>query len=254
MCVSTIHIHTYIPKYISTSKNRNRNRKGKEMNIMKNSLLLPMLMGEGLGGGGAGDTDFGLSMLKYKLLFDDKGSSGSDEGDTSDQLTTLYMLVPAAKQMVQKVGDKLTSMDEGTKNQIVAAAVVKALADNMLADAPDDELAQTLRDVSDEMLTQFVFTNQLGRMAHEQQERRQDSSDTGSLGQGSIGAHMLSERKIGEDIVKSIPVNGNRDVGVEEQSQKVTMRQTKKTAKRTPTKKKVADTSEAVAGLTNSPF
>ena len=176
--------------------------------MMTNQLLLPMLMGGGLGST-EGSTDIGLNMLKYKMLLSGEAQTGEGAGQSESQYMKLYMFVPAAKQMVNKIAEKLTSMSEETKNKIVAAAIMKTLADNMLEDTPDDELAQTLRDVADEMVMQFVFSNQMGSMIKDRYEEKKQPTLSGSTSKsGSIGGKLLSEREIGEDTVRGILVDG----------------------------------------------
>jgi hypothetical protein len=191
------------------------------MEMMKNQFLLPMLMGQ-----------------------------------SEDQYMKLYMFVPAAKQMVHKVAEKLTSMSEETKNKIVAAAIMKTLADNMLEDTPDDELAQTLRDVADEMIMQFVFTNQMGGLIkdHHEEKKRSTLSSGGSSESGSVGGKLLSERKIGEDAVRGILVNGKREEPPKEEDKSAVRKRANEARKNKKAQARKAGEGEVVSGSSASPF
>lgn len=213
-----------------------------------------MLMGSGLGGIDS-NTDMGLSMLKYKMLLGGETQTGEGVGQSEDQYMKLYMFVPAAKQMVHKIAEKLTAMREETKNDIVAAAIMKTLADNMLDDTPDDELAQTLRDVADEMIMQFVFTNQMGGMIkdHHEEKKRTTLSGGGSES-GSVGGKLLSERKIGEDAVKGILVNGKREEPLKGEDKSAVRKRANEARRNKKAEARKAGEGEAVAGGNASPF
>ena len=221
--------------------------------MMTNQLLLPMLMGGGLGST-EGSTDIGLNMLKYKMLLSGEAQTGEGAGQSESQYMKLYMFVPAAKQMVNKIAEKLTSMSEETKNKIVAAAIMKTLADNMLEDTPDDELAQTLRDVADEMVMQFVFSNQMGSMIKDRyEEKKQPTLSGGTSKSGSIGGKLLSEREIGEDTVRGILVDGKREEPPKEEG-KSTIRKRASEARKNKKAEARKGEAGAVAGASASPF
>ena len=227
--------------------------------MMKNQFLLPMLMGGDLGGMD-GNTDVGLSMLKYKMLLGGgETQTGEGVGQSEDQYMKLYMFVPAAKQMVQKIADKLTQMSEETKNKIVAAAIMKTLADNMLEDTPDDELAVALRDVADEMVMQFVFTNPVGGMIKDHHEQKKQATLGGSSSgagneSGSIGGKLLSERKIGEDAVRGILVNGKREEPLKVEDKSRIRKQANDARKNKKAEARKAGAGEQVSGASASPF
>lgn len=226
--------------------------------MTKNQFLLPMLMGGDLSGGMDSNTDVGLSMLKYKMLLGGgEAQTGEGVGQSEDQYMKLYMFVPAAKQMVHKIAEKLTAMPEETKNNIVAAAIMKTLADNMLEDTPDDELAQTLRDVADEIIMQFVFTNQMGGLIkdrHEQKKQSTLSSSGASSESGSVGGKLLSERKIGEDAVKGILVNGKREEPLKGEDKSMVRKRANEARRNKKAEARKAGEGEVVAGGNASPF
>lgn len=224
--------------------------------MIKNQFLLPMLMGGDIGNMD-GNTDMGLSMLKYKMLLGGSETQvGEGTGQQEDQYMKLYMFVPAAKQMVQKTAEKLDRMPEETKSKIVAAAIMKALADNMLEDTPDDELAKTLRDVADEMIMQFVLTNQMGGMIRDKHEPEAGYAPSGSAngGSGTVGGKLLSERKIGEDTVKGILVNGKREEEPANEDKSAIRKRANDTRKNKKAQAKKAGEGKTVAGVNASPF
>jgi hypothetical protein len=224
------------------------------MMMTKSSFLLPMLMEGGLGGMDGG-TDMGLSMLKYKMLLGD--TQASESNDTSeDQYMKLYMFVPAAKQMVQKIAEKLTEMPEETKNKIVAASIMKTLADNMLADTPEDELALTLQDVADEMIMQFVFTNQMSGMIKDRHEQKKMPSlgSSASSDSGSVGGKLLSERKIGEDAIRGILVDGKREEPRKIEDKSAVRKRANEARKNKKALARKAGEGESVAGSSTAPF
>ena len=224
------------------------------MNMTKSSFLLPMLMEGGLGSMDGG-TDMGFNMLKYKMLLGDTQTSAESDA-SEDQYMKLYMFVPAAKQMVQKIAEKLTQMPEETKNKIVAASIMKTLADNMLEDTPNDELALTLQDVADEMILQFVFTNQMGSMIkgrHEQKKMPSLGSGT-SNDSGSVGGKLLSERKIGEDAIRGILIDGKREEPLKAEDKSAVRKRANDARKNKKVLARKAGEGEAVSGASASPF
>ena len=165
---------------------------------MKNSFLFPFLFGSN----SMGEGEAGFSMLKYKMMM-------GDTGNEMDEITKLSMFVPAAKNMIEATAQKLTQMDERTKEQITAATIVQRLADTMLEEDPGDELAATLRDVCNEITTQFVFSSHDPLLRRH--ERRIGNGGNNGGGKITAGAELVGEKKLGEDVVKSILIEGETD-------------------------------------------
>ncbi len=173
---------------------------------MKNNFLFPFLF--------AGNSDLNslgqdntLDLLRYRLLFSsnsDLAGSGKGMKGEPEEFSKLVMLVPIAKNMIDATAKKLASMPDDAKDSIIAAAVLRALSDNILADDPDDELVSALRDVCDECISRFVFAanHQVAQVLRKKQRESPDED------QSLVGAQLVSARKLDEDIVKAIPVEG----------------------------------------------
>ena len=156
------------------------------------------------GNGGGNEGGDGLSeMWKYKMMMGNLGDAGGD-----DEFTTLAIGVPVAKRMIETIAAKIANASQETKNTLEAARTVKEMAEGMLQEDPNDDMASVLRDVSKEVITQFVFSaNQGGASPLQRQVLH-----TNNVSMNNTGSTLISSKKKGEDTLQSIPI-GEKEGG-----------------------------------------
>ena len=152
-------------------------------------------------GGGGNEGGDGLSeMWKYKMMMGNLGDAGGD-----DEFTTLAIGVPVAKRMIETIAAKIANASQETKNTLEAARTVKEMAEGMLQEDPNDDMASVLRDVSKEVITQFVFSTNSGGASPLQRHALQGNG----ISMNNTGSTLISSRKKGEDTLHSIPIGEN---------------------------------------------
>lgn len=164
--------------------------------MAKTFPLLSFLFAGNSGGNEGGD---GLSeMWKYKMMMGNLGDAGGD-----DEFTTLAIGVPVAKRMIETIAAKIANASQETKNTLEAARTVKEMAEGMLQEDTNDDMASVLRDVSKEVITQFVFSaNQGGASPILQRQVLR----TNNVSMNNTGSTLISSKKKGEDTLQSIPI------------------------------------------------
>ncbi len=169
--------------------------------MAKTFPLLSFLFADNSGenGGGAGLSE----MWRYKMMMGNLGDAGGD-----DEFTTLAIGVPVAKRMIETIAAKIANASQETRNTLEAARTVKEMAEGMLQEDPHDDMAAVLRDVSKEVITQFVFSTNSG--ASPLQKRATNTGYYNAL--ENTGSTLISSKKKGEDTLHSIPI-GEKEGG-----------------------------------------
>ena len=165
------------------------------------SFLFANNSGENGGGVGLGE------MWKYKMMMGNLGDIGKE-----DEFTTLAIGVPVAKRMIESIAMKIANASQETKNTLDAARAVKEMAEGMLHEDPNDDMAAILRDVSKELITQFVFSNTSGASPLQRQTTLHPTSE-------NSGSTLISSKKKGKDTLHSIPI-GEKEGGERKSNKK----------------------------------